>query len=134
MDAVVGYRSARYRGFGWAAARLDDAANWVPACVTALLVAAARRCLAAAVAHAVRRDAPGRPSPNAGVAEAAFAAALGLRLGGENRYGERIKLRPALGDGRPPERADITRAVRLSLDTRSIRRQFAISASPCSRN
>ena len=120
MDAMVGYRSARYREFGWAAARLDDAANWVPARVTALLVAAARPSRAAAVAHAVRRDAPGHPSPNAGVAEAAFAAALGLRLGGENRYGERIELRPALGEGRPPERADITRAVRLSRDTSAL--------------
>lgn len=120
MDAMVGYRSDRYRDFGWAAARLDDAANWVPARVTALLVAGARPRRAAAVARAVRRDAPGHPSPNAGVAEAAFAAALGLRLGGENRYGERVELRSALGDGRPPERADITRTVRLSRDTSAL--------------
>ena len=67
----------------------------------------------------MRRDAPAHPSPNAGVAEAAFAAALGLRLGGENRYGERgerVALRPPLGSGRPPEAADITRAVELSRD------------------
>ncbi len=120
MDAMVGYRSGRYREFGWAAAHLDDAANWVPARVTALLVAAARPSRAAAVMRAVRRDAPGHPSPNAGVAEAAFAAALGLRLGGENRYGERAELRATLGDGRPPERADITRAARLSRDTSAL--------------
>jgi adenosylcobinamide-phosphate synthase len=50
------------------------------------------------------------------VAEAAFAAALGLRLGGESRYSERVELRPALGTGRPPEAADIAAAVRLSRD------------------
>ena len=120
MDSIVGYRSDRYRDFGWAAARLDDGANWVPARITALLVAAARPSRAPAVARAVRRDAPGHPSPNAGVAEAAFAAALGLRLGGENHYGERTELRPALGEGRPAERADIGRTVRLSRDTSAL--------------
>jgi adenosylcobinamide-phosphate synthase len=64
----------------------------------------------------VRRDAAAHPSPNGGVAEAAFAAALDLRLGGLNRYGERTELRSGLGDGRPPERRDIARANRLSRD------------------
>jgi adenosylcobinamide-phosphate synthase len=71
---------------------------------------------AADVWRVVRRDAASHPSPNGGVAEAAFAAALGLRLGGENRYGERIELRPTLGDGRSAEPTDIARAVRLSRD------------------
>jgi adenosylcobinamide-phosphate synthase len=66
--------------------------------------------------RAVRVDAPQHPSPNAGVAEAAFAGALGLRLGGENRYGDRVELRASLGDGRAPEPADIERAVRLARD------------------
>ncbi|MBW3668912.1 MAG: cobalamin biosynthesis protein, partial [Actinobacteria bacterium] len=87
---------------------------FVPARLTAVLVAAVRPRAAARVVEAVRRDAPGHPSPNAGVAEAAFAAALGLRLGGEARYGDRLELRPAMGDGRPPEAADIARAIRLS--------------------
>jgi adenosylcobinamide-phosphate synthase len=66
----------------------------------------------------VRRDAGAHPSPNSGVAESAFAAALGLRLGGTNRYGTppRVELRPTLGIGRPPEPADIARAVELSHD------------------
>jgi adenosylcobinamide-phosphate synthase len=64
----------------------------------------------------VRTQAPAHPSPNAGVAEAAFAAALGLRLGGENRYGDRIELRPPLGTGRPAEAGDIARAVTLARD------------------
>jgi len=116
MDAVVGHRSARYERYGWASARLDDVAGWVPARVTAGLVAVVRPRAAASVWRAVRDDAPAHPSPNSGVAEAAFAAALGLRLGGENRYGDRVELRPPLGDGRPPEPADIEAAVRLSSD------------------
>ena len=116
LDAMVGYPSPRYQRYGWASARLDDAATWVPARVTALLVALARPRAAGAIGRAVVRQAPAHPSPNAGVAEAAFAVALGLRLGGANRYGDQIELRPALGHGRPPERADIARAVRLSGD------------------
>lgn len=116
MDAMVGHRDDRYERYGWAAARLDDAAAWVPARVTAALVAACRPRAAPAVWHTVRRDAAAHPSPNSGVAEAAFAAALELRLGGESRYGERVELRPPLGDGRTPEPSDIALAVRLSHD------------------
>jgi len=116
LDAMVGHRDARYARFGWASARLDDAANWVPARATAVLVAAVRPGATVAIAHAVRHQAPAHPSPNAGVAEAAFAAALGVRLGGVNRYGDRTEQRPPLGDGPPPHPADVRRAVRLSSD------------------
>jgi adenosylcobinamide-phosphate synthase len=116
MDAMVGHRSPRYERFGTAAARLDDAAGWLPARATALLVVAARPRAAGAVWRAVRRDAPAHPSPNAGVAEAAFAAALDRRLGGTNDYDGRVESRAPLGDGRPVEVADIDRAVRLSRD------------------
>jgi adenosylcobinamide-phosphate synthase len=116
LDAMVGHRSARYARFGWAAARLDDAAAWVPARLTAVLVVSVRPRSAAAVWHAVRRDAPAHPSPNAGVAEAAFAAALGVHLGGRNRYGDQVETRPDLGAGRPPEPADIDAAIRLATD------------------
>ncbi len=116
LDAMVGHRSARHSNYGWASARLDDVAGFVPARVTAGLVATVRPRSAAAVWTAVRVQAPAHPSPNAGVAEAAFAAALGLRLGGENRYGDRVELRPPLGTGRPPEPADIARAVALARD------------------
>jgi len=116
MDAMVGYRNERYGHFGWGAARLDDLLAFGPARATAVLVAACRPGTAADVWRAVRRDAPAHPSPNSGVAEAAFAAALGLRLGGESRYGDRVELRPALGHGRPPDAGDIARAVRLSRD------------------
>ena len=116
MDAMVGYRSERYQRFGTTAARLDDIANWIPARFTALLVVAVRPRAATAVWRAVRRDAPAHPSPNAGVAEAAFAAALGTRLGGTNRYGDRVEDRAGLGDGRAVELGDIQRAIDLSRD------------------
>jgi adenosylcobinamide-phosphate synthase len=116
LDAMVGHRSPRYERYGWASARLDDFAGWVPARVTAALVAAVRPAAAADVWGVVHRDAPSHPSPNAGVAEAAFAAALNVRLGGTNVYGERVEVRPLLGDGPPPETADISRAVKLSSD------------------
>jgi len=117
LDSMVGYRDDRYRRFGAAAARIDDALAWVPARATAALVALARPRRAGAVVATVRTDARHHPSPNAGVAEAAFAAALGLRLGGgENRYGDVVERRPPLGAGRPPEAADIAAAVALSRD------------------
>lgn len=114
LDAMVGHKSDRYRQFGWAAARADDILGWPAARATALLVALARPARAVAVRRAVRRDAPGHPSPNAGVAEASFAAALDLRLGGANRYGSRLEVRPPMGDGRPPELADIRAAIGLA--------------------
>jgi len=116
MDSMIGHRDARYGLYGSAAARLDDAAAWVPARITAALVACCRPRAADRVARVVRRDAAEHPSPNAGVAEAAFAAALDLRLGGENRYADHVEFRPVLGDGRPPERDDIRRANKLSRD------------------
>jgi adenosylcobinamide-phosphate synthase len=116
LDSMVGHRSARYERYGWASARLDDAAGWLPARATATLVAAVRPTAAGAVWRTVRRDAPAHPSPNAGVAEAAFAAALGVRLGGTNRYGERVEHRAGMGEGDPPRNDDVRRAVRLSRD------------------
>jgi adenosylcobinamide-phosphate synthase len=116
MDADVGHLNARYARYGWASARLDDLANLVPARLTALLVAAVRPQSAGAVWRAVRQDAPAHPSPNAGVAEAAFAAALGLRLGGVNTYGALVERRARLGCGRAPAPSDIPTAVALSRD------------------
>lgn len=117
LDAMVGHRSARYERFGWAAARLDDVLNLAPARLTGLLAAAAAPVIGGspmAALRAWRRDAAGHPSPNAGVAEAAFAGALGVRLGGRNDYGGRVEDRPALGDGPPPTVPDVARAVRLA--------------------
>jgi adenosylcobinamide-phosphate synthase len=114
MDAMVGHHSPRYERFGTYAARLDDAANFVPARLTAVLVAVVCPARAGTVRRVVRRDAASHPSPNAGVAEAAFAAALDLELGGVVRYGDRVEQRATLGDGRRPKPADISGAVRLA--------------------
>ncbi|MFI0480695.1 cobalamin biosynthesis protein [Actinomadura sp. 9N215] len=111
LDAMVGYRNPRYERFGWAAARLDDAANWVPARVTGGLVVL---CSGREAWRVLRRDGKKHPSPNAGRCEAAFAGALGVRLGGVNEYGGRVERRPEMGDGRVPEVRDIRRAVGLS--------------------
>jgi adenosylcobinamide-phosphate synthase len=116
LDAMVGHRSPRYERFGWASARLDDVANWAPARVTALLAAACAPVVGGSppVAWRTARDFGSRhPSPNAGWCEAAFAGALGIRLGGPLSYAGRAEHRPVLGTGRPPEPADIARAVRL---------------------
>lgn len=114
MDAMIGHRSPRYARFGWGSARLDDAAAYLPARATALLVCMTRPRRAREIRLAVRRDAPEHPSPNAGVAEAAFAGALGIELGGPLRYGDRREDRPRLGDGPRPHARDIDRAVRLA--------------------
>jgi adenosylcobinamide-phosphate synthase len=117
LDAMVGHRSPRYERFGWAAARVDDAANWLPARVTAALTVACAPLAGGSAAGALRawrRDGAAHPSPNAGRCEAALAGALGLQLGGRNVYGSRVEDRPTLGSGRPPVASDIPRAVRLS--------------------
>jgi len=119
LDAMVGHRNPRYARFGTASARLDDVLAWAPARLTAALavglapvVGGSRR----AAAIVARRDRRNSPSPNAGWAEAAFAGALGRRLGGLNRYdhGARVEARGPFGDGPDPGPDDVERAVRLS--------------------
>jgi adenosylcobinamide-phosphate synthase len=117
LDAMIGHRSPRYARFGWAAARFDDAANFAAARITGLLVAACAPAVGGSPTAAVRawrRDAARHPSPNAGVVEAAFAGALGVRVGGPTQYAHELEIRPTLGDGRAPEVSDLARAVRLS--------------------
>ena len=114
MDAMVGRCNERYRNFGWASARLDDAANYIPARIFAVLVAVLHQQRARRIVDAVRRDAPCHPSPNAGVAEAAMAAALDRRLGGPLSYEGEPQERPFLGCGARPEPEDIEAAVRLA--------------------
>jgi adenosylcobinamide-phosphate synthase len=113
LDAMVGYRSPKYTNFGWAAARLDDVLNLLPARVCAVLTG-----LAAGRLHEARRiwrrDAPRHPSPNAGPVEAAFAGALGRTLGGTNDYGSYVENRGTLGDGPAPSVADVRRTAELA--------------------
>jgi adenosylcobinamide-phosphate synthase len=117
LDAMIGHRSPRYLRFGWAAARLDDLANWVPARLAALAAAAWAPLVGGTAQSAiavVRRDAGRHPSPNAGIVEAAFAGALDVQLGGQNAYHGTVEDRGVLGNGRPVAVADIARACRLA--------------------
>ncbi|QIS10786.1 cobalamin biosynthesis protein [Nocardia arthritidis] len=117
LDAMIGYRNERYLRFGWAAARVDDLANLIPARITGLLTAALAPLIGGRPADALRawrRDAVKHPSPNAGVAEAAMAGALGVRLGGRTQYRYGTELRPTLGDGPAPGISDLRRAVLIS--------------------
>jgi adenosylcobinamide-phosphate synthase len=114
LDAMVGHKSARYRRYGWASARLDDLAGWPGARLTAVLAALAGPDPRGAV-RAWRADAGLHPSPNAGPVEASFAGALGVRLGGTLSYGGRVEHRPVLNSaGRAVVTDDVERAVRLS--------------------
>ncbi|MCE5181827.1 MAG: adenosylcobinamide-phosphate synthase CbiB [Betaproteobacteria bacterium] len=111
LDAMWGYKTARYLHFGWAAARLDDLLNWIPARLVALTYSilgntgVAWRCW--------RSQAAGWESPNAGPVMAAGAGALALQLGGTAIYHGQRESRPDLGAGRAPEAADIARATAL---------------------
>jgi adenosylcobinamide-phosphate synthase len=115
LDAMVGHHSSRYERYGWASARLDDLLNLPGSRFSGLLVLLAVPGSAGPAWRAWRRDAHRHPSPNAGVVEAAFAGALGIRLGGSNRYdGIGVEDRAVLGDGRAPQSADIADAVGLA--------------------
>jgi adenosylcobinamide-phosphate synthase len=117
LDAMVGHRSPRYERFGWAAARLDDALSWPAAragAAATILCAPVVGGSPAAALHVLRRDGADHPSPNAGRLEAAFAGALGVRLGGPATYAGRPADKPPLGDGARPDADALRRAARLS--------------------
>lgn len=101
LDSTYGYKNERYLQFGWAAARLDDLANFVPARISALLVPLAAWLTGQDAPQAWQiflRDRHHHPSPNGGQIEAAFAGALRIQLGGEISYGGEATFRPYLGD------------------------------------
>lgn len=115
LDAMIGHRNQRYQNYGWAAARLDDIANYVPARLGALGVAALNPGRTRDIYRSVTEDAPKHPSPNGGVIEAAVGAALDVRLGGINKYGDRLEDRGTLGGARTPNTSDARNAIRLSI-------------------
>lgn len=118
LDSMIGYRNEKYIRFGRFAARLDDLANYVPARMSVLLIALASLLsgLAGAgkVLSVVKEDGRKHASPNSGLSEAAFAAALGVRLAGPLSYGGVFHARPFMNPaGRIPVPGDMTRAMRL---------------------
>jgi len=121
LDSTFGYKSERYRDFGWPAARLDDLANFVPARLTGFLVPLAARLVGERAWDSLRiflRDRNRHPSPNAGQPEAAVAGALGVQLGGVSHYFGEPSEKPSLGDHlESPTAAHILRANALLLLT-----------------
>ncbi|RJX31104.1 MAG: cobalamin biosynthesis protein CobD [Desulfurivibrio sp.] len=120
-DSMFGYKNERYREFGWAAARLDDLANFIPARLTGLLVPLAALLLGLDAGSSWRilwRDRQCHSSPNSGHGEAAVAGALGIRLGGSSIYFGQVVVKPSIGEARQPVSArHIPAANRLMLAT-----------------
>lgn len=117
-DSMIGYKTDRYHQFGWAAARLDDLLNLVPARISGLLIViASMACRVGSAADGFRsviRDAGRHRSPNAGYPEAAMAGVLGLKLAGPRRYGDEVIEDAWMGDGRENvSPSDINRALRV---------------------
>ena len=119
LDSTFGYKSERYLEFGWASAKLDDIAAYIPSRLTAALTPVAALLVGVRPLQSLRiglRDGSKHPSPNAGQSEAAFAGALGIQLGGLSHYEGKASHKPLLGDQtETPGLAHIQRANRLML-------------------
>ena len=112
-DSMIGYRTKKHQAFGWAAARLDDLVNLIPARLTGLMYVLLARAPMHALAVMVK-DAPRHRSPNAGWPESAVASALGIRLSGPRQYNGMTNSDPWLNKaGRDPGPQDITAALQL---------------------
>ena len=101
LDSMVGYKNERYKHFGWASAKIDDLANFIPARISMLFLALASWFCAGNPINALRigmRDGRKNPSPNSGIPEAAVAGALGVQLGGLNFYNSIPVPKPLIGD------------------------------------
>lgn len=101
LDSMVGYRTAPYTDLGWFSARCEDGLTWLPCRLTVLTIASLSG-QPLRVLRLCRRDAIADPSPNAGWSECAYAATLGVQMGGLNRYQGQIKAKPLLGDPHQP--------------------------------
>ncbi|MHB8836318.1 MAG: adenosylcobinamide-phosphate synthase CbiB [Candidatus Methylomirabilia bacterium] len=121
LDSMFGYKTGRYLKFGWASARLDDAVNYIPARITAAFVPLAAMAVGARPLQSLRclvRDGKKHPSPNSGLAEAAMAGALGVRLGGVSSYFGAPSTKPYLGEPLEPlGKGHIRRTVALMVAT-----------------
>lgn len=124
LDSMLGYKNERYINFGKASARLDDAANYIPARLTGLLLLAASWLLRMNTKGAISsiiRDSSNHPSPNSGIPEAAVAGSLGIRLGGLNYYQGSPSFRAYMGEDLAPlEPLHIMQAVRIMYVTATL--------------
>lgn len=130
LDSMVGYKNEKYKDLGWASARFDDLANWIPARLSALAIAAAAALLrlrAGRVLGTVRRYARLHPSPNSGFPESAVAGALGVQLGGLNYYKGVASDRARMGEPLRPLEAEHIRLVVRIMYASSI--LFAVAAA-----
>ncbi len=120
LDSMLGYKCGPYRSFGWFSAKADDLFNLLPARFCVFLVPLSALLLGMdpkGALSVVLRDHNKTPSPNSGYPEAAFAGALGVRLGGPTKYRGVVHDLPFIGDGEKPSPQDILRAIRLSYGT-----------------
>jgi adenosylcobinamide-phosphate synthase len=118
LDSMIGYRTERYREFGYASAKLDDLANYIPSRLTGILMPFSAWILRRRFTHTwhvMLKDGRKHPSPNAGIAEAAMAGALGVRLGGVSFYGGQKTIRPIIGgdEGETPTLHHIEDAIKI---------------------
>lgn len=118
LDSMIGYKNEKYKDFGWAAARLDDIANYIPARITGILIAIASFIIHYSlytVHYSLKimfRDGRNHPSPNSGISEAAMAGALGVQLGGPSYYFGELKIKPTIGE---PKRQLMTEDIKSSV-------------------
>lgn len=124
LDSMFGHKDRQYIRFGWISAKLDDAANYIPARITAPLVAVAAFFTGGNARESLRilrRDGRRHPSPNSGLCEASFAGAMEIRLGGLNYYDGVPESLPTLGDDKQPLTArHIRQANRLMIATAAL--------------
>lgn len=117
LDSMVGYKNDRYKELGWASAKIDDIANFLPARLTGLLIILSTIFLRYDKKNSIKillRDRKNHSSPNAGYPEAAVAGSLGIQLGGTNIYFGEPVYKPTIGDNlRDIEIKDINRTIRI---------------------
>lgn len=132
MDSLFGYKNDLYLDFGWASARLDDIANWLPARLAIPLMAVSATLCGLSGKNSLRiaiRDGDKHPSPNSGIPEAAMAGALGVRLGGTSKYSGITNVKPFIGDPiRELELPDIHQSHKLMFTTSLIMVGVAIAS------
>jgi len=133
LDSMIGYKDERYRDLGWASARLDDIANYLPARITGLLFLLVSPFTSGGLGnvwHTMRRDAPHHPSPNSGIPEAAVAGALEVQLGGLNYYRGVASWRATMGQKKHELRVShIYQALNLMLAVSGLMVSFGIIMS-----